>query len=407
MKRNDYFMLATVFVGFLVFGFSENVKGPAIPRIQTDFQLDAFQIGTLLSFNSIAYLLACTFTAVLTRKFGIKVISVASFGFMALSGIFIYLSSTYTELAGAYFFMYVGNGMLEIVLAILSARLFVKNTGMMMNLAHFFYGLSSIVAPMLASGLMNVTIGGVLLDWRGMYLVVMLLSIIPMIPAVSSRFPAYDDQAANRLPIKTLMRDPVIWLIVLILSFGVVSELSVGGWLVNFLEKAYGWSNADASKMLSVFFLFFTFSRLFLGPVTDRIGFTMSLIIFSFLSGALTFLSLVIGESGAILLAAAGIGIAPVYPTVMAMIARRYRENSDMAITFVVTIMGIGTVAGNFIIGAIITGINRVVTEQMGAETGIVRGMQAGYAFIGICALCCALASVVLYVYLRKQKEVL
>ncbi|SIR11131.1 hypothetical protein SAMN05443094_105198 [Domibacillus enclensis] len=33
MKRNDYFMLATVFVGFLVFGFSENVKGPAIPLI--------------------------------------------------------------------------------------------------------------------------------------------------------------------------------------------------------------------------------------------------------------------------------------------------------------------------------------------------------------------------------------
>ncbi|WP_046178433.1 MFS transporter [Domibacillus tundrae] len=407
MKWNYFFMLATVFVGFLIFGFSENVKGPAMPRIQADFELDAFQVGTLLSFNSIAYLLACTFTAYLTRRFGIKVVSVASFGFMTLSGIFIYFSNTYTGLAGAYFFMYVGNGMLEIVLAILSARLFVKNTGTMMNLAHFFYGLSSIVAPILASGLMNVTMSGVLLDWRGMYLIVMLLSLIPMIPAFASRFPADDFQAENRLPMQTLMRDPVIWLIVLILSFGVVSEMSVGGWLVNFLEKAYGWSNADASKMLSIFFLFFTFSRLFLGPITDRIGFTVSLILFGGLSALLTFIGLVIGEPGAILLAAAGIGIAPVYPTVMAMIARRYRENSDTAITFVVTLMGIGTVAGNFIIGAIITGINRIVAEQAGAEMGVVRGMQAGYAFIGICALFCALFSFILYVYLCKQKEVI
>ena len=91
----------------------------------------------------------------------------------------------------------------------------------------------------------------------------------------------------------------------------------------------------------------------------------------------------------------------------MAMIARCYRENSDTAITFVVTLMGIGTAAGNFIIGAIITGINRMVAEQAGAETGAVSGMQAGYAFIGICALFCALFSFVLYVYLRRQKEVI
>lgn len=403
MKRNHYYMLATVFVGFLIFGFSENVKGPAMPRIQADFELDAFQVGTLLSFNSIAYLLACTFTAQLTRKFGIKAISVASFGFMALSGVFIYLSATYTGLAGAYFFMYVGNGMLEIVLAILSARLFVKNTGMMMNLAHFFYGLSSIVAPMLASGLMNLTIGGVVLDWRGMYAAVMLLSLLPMIPALMGRFPEEDVQPEHRLSIRMLARDPVLWLIVLILSFGVVAEMSVGGWLVNFLEKAYNWTNADASQMLSIFFLFFTFSRLFLGPVTDRIGFTMSLIIFGAFSAVLTFIGITAGEPGAILLAAAGIGIAPVYPTVMAMIARRYRENSDTAITFVVTIMGIFTVLGNVVIGAIIT----AVTKYAGAGMGIVRGMQAGYLFIGACALLSALFSFVLYVYLRKQKEVI
>ncbi|OES46556.1 hypothetical protein BA724_00420 [Domibacillus iocasae] len=60
MEWNYFFMLATVFIGFLIFGFSENVKGPAMPRIQADFELDAFQMGTLLSFNS----LACAFIGI-------------------------------------------------------------------------------------------------------------------------------------------------------------------------------------------------------------------------------------------------------------------------------------------------------------------------------------------------------
>ncbi|GJM74777.1 hypothetical protein HMSSN036_69930 [Paenibacillus macerans] len=83
------------------------------------------------------------------------------------------------------------------------------------------------------------------------------------------------------MPVSQLMRDPAIWLIVLVLSFGVISEMAVGGWLVNFLEKAYHWNTSSASGMLSAFFVCFTFARLLLGPVTDKIGFTLSLILFS------------------------------------------------------------------------------------------------------------------------------
>ncbi|MDF2593062.1 MAG: hypothetical protein K0S75_2528, partial [Clostridia bacterium] len=30
-------LTATIFIGFLIFGFSENIKGPAIPKLQTEF----------------------------------------------------------------------------------------------------------------------------------------------------------------------------------------------------------------------------------------------------------------------------------------------------------------------------------------------------------------------------------
>lgn len=406
-KRMYILQMLTVFIGFLIFGFSENIKGPAIPRIQLEMGLDEMSIGTLLSLNSLGYLLACSFTAYLIRKIGIKAVCLLSFGSMVVSGGLIFLSHSYPALSGSFFLMYIGNGMLEIGLAVLAARIFIRNTGTMMNLSHFFYGLSSTVAPMIASGLMTVHVGGRMLDWRDVYLLILLLAVLPMIPAILGRFPEAGDAEAGRIPLKTLSADPVIWMLVLVLSFGVVSEMAVGGWLVNFLEKAYGWNATAASGMLSVFFLCFTFARLFLGPVTDKIGFTLSLILFSAVSGLLTFAAIAAGEPGAFLFAAAGIGIAPIYPTVMALIAGRYREGSDGAITFIVTLMGVSSVIGNYLIGAIITGIKDYVSGISGAADGLLRGLQAGYGFIGLCALLCALSALPLYRYLKKRGELL
>ena len=118
-----------------------------------------------------------------------------------------------------------------------------------------------------------------------------------------------------------LTRDPAIWMMVLILSFGVVSELAVGGWLVNFLEKAYTWDTVKASGMLSAFSSASRSGGL-LGPLTDRIGFVLSLIVFSAFSAICTFAAIAGGEGLAFLFAVSGAGIAMIYPTVMAFIAK-------------------------------------------------------------------------------------
>nr|WP_236712668.1 MFS transporter [Peribacillus muralis] len=406
-KYNKIYMmqLATIFLGFIIFGFSENIKGPAIPRIQVDFMLNESQLGTLLSLNALGYLIACSFTAFLTRIWGIKIVSISAFGAMILSGVLIFFSRGYPLFSSSYFLMYIGNGMLEIALAILGARIFVKNTGTMMNLTHGFYGLSSTVAPLIAIGVMSVNISGHTLDWRGMYLVMLSLSVVPIIFALGSSFPGDDLPDSDRVPLKMLVRDRAIWFMVLILSFGVVSELAVGGWLVNYLEKVYEWDTVTASGMLSAFFLCFTLARLLLGPVTDKIGFNLSLIIFSGSSAICTFAAILGGEKLAFLFAAAGIGIAMIYPTVMAFIAKRYPNGSDTAITFTVTLMGVGSVVGNYLIGGIIEAVKNLYGPD--TSIGLLRGLQAGYGFIGLCAAICAICSCVLYRFLKKRKELI
>lgn len=406
-KRNYYLLLAVVFIGFLAFGFSENIKGPAIPKMQQDFSLDEIQIGLLLALNALGYLLACSFTGVLTKRIGLRFSTLLAFGTMFIGGIFIYLSVNYPTLSAAYFLMYVGNGILEIALGVLAARIFTKNTGWMMNLSHFFYGLASTVAPIFATALMAVNIGGKPLGWHGMYFVMLSFALIPLFIGAISKFPGDDIKAEEKMSIKQYTKDPAAWLIVIILSFGVVSELAVGGWLVNFLRQAYKWEIASASGLLSAFFFTFMLARLFLGPLTDKIGFTKSLIIFSGASGICTILGILIGERGAFLFALAGGGIAPIYPTVMALLAKRYPRDTDTAISFTVTLMGIGSVIGNFLVGAIIDLFQTIFSSISGSDAGELIGLKAGYAFIGICALLCSITTIGLYRLLKKRNELI
>lgn len=402
---NYYVLLSIIFGGFLIFGLSENIKGPAIPKIQTDFGLTEAQIGFLLALNSLGYLLACSFTSALAIKIGIKWTGIISFAFMILSGITIYFSKVYFALFASYFLLYIANGMLEIGLGIMAARIFIKNTGMMMNLAHFFYGLSSIAAPVFASSMMTWNTGEGELGWRGMYLVVLSFSLLPIIPSLLGKFPEEKAGKEEATSYQSLIRDPIAWLIVAILSFGVISEMSVGNWLVNFLVKAYNWNLQDAAEMLSLFFIFFTLSRLVLGPVTDKIGYTFSVMIFSFFSGICSLLAVLIGEKGAILFAVAGIGIAPIYPTVMAILAKLYPKGTGTAITFTVTMMGIASVIGNFLIGFIIDSIGKSFPSFESGKSNII-GLQAGYGFIAVLALVCSVSCILLFVVLRKRNRV-
>ncbi|WP_282943646.1 MFS transporter [Paenibacillus sp. RC67] len=398
-------LLFVVFGGFLIFGFSENIKGPAIPRMQADFSLNEAQLGLLLALNSLGYLVACSYTSILSSKIGIKWTGVIAFVSMAISGVLMYLSTSYSYLSIAYFIMYLGNGMLEIGLAIMAARIFTKNTGTMMNLSHFFYGLSSTVAPIIAASMMGWNVMGGELGWRGMYLVMLSLSLLPVIPSLLGRFPKENRETGERSSFRSLVSDPVAWLIVAVLSFGVVSELAVGSWLVYFLEKAYAWSIDEASRMLSIFFLFFMLSRLFLGPITDKIGYTLSIMIFSAFSGVCSLAAIIMGEKGAILFAIAGIGIAPIYPTVMALLAKRYAKGVDTAITFTVTLMGIASVIGNLLIGYIIDWVRSIFSTRNAVDSQLI-GLQAGYGFIAALALFCSVTCVFLYMQLRKRNEI-
>ena len=384
-KKNYIFLTLTIFLGFLIFGFSENIKGPAIPRLQADFAMNEFRLGLLLATNSLGYLAACFYTASLSRKIGLKQTLIVCLIGMTASGAAICFSPNYPALLASYFIMYLGNGMLEISLGIMAATTFTRNTGTMMNLSHFFYGLSSCAAPVMATSLMNFRFGGNALGWRKMYMLVLLLSLIPIIPSAMVRIKKATNLGSST-GYKAFLKNKYTLPIIIILSLSVSCELCVGGWLVNFMEKSRQFDESSAALALTAFFVTFTLARLVLGPLIDKIGYIKSLFIFTAFSSLTIITGVLLGNRGNILLIAAGFGIAPIYPTVMALLAKLFPDNIESAMTVTLTVMGITIVISNLSLGIVIDLLRSIFAPIMG-ENSIGFAYSVGYIIIGLFCL--------------------
>jgi MFS family permease len=400
-RANFILLTLMIYAAYLIFGLSENVKGPAIPRMQSDLGINEFEVGLLLAVNALGYLIACSFTAPLARKIGLKAALMISLTVIALSGVTICFAPNYAMLAFSFFIMYLANGMLEIALGILAASFFTKRTGTMLNIAHFFYGVGSIIGPIASAGLMAATLRGAALGWRYMYLIVLACALIPLLPAIFGRIHGRDDEKVKG-EYRAYLRDKSLWCIIIILSLGGMAEMGIGGWLVNYMEKANGFSSSSAAFALTAFFAVFTLTRLVIGPFIDKFGFVKSLLLLcGFASVTLTFGIACGGRAGEILIIISGVGIAPLYPTVFAIVAKVYRDKIDTAMTITLTAMGIISMISNLILGVVIDGARRAFTGIYGAA-GLGMGYTAGMFFLALCIVIAFLAD---YILLRRLKR--
>ena len=401
-KRNFILLTIAIFLGYLLFGLSENVKGPAIPRMQTDLNIDEFQVGLLLAINALGYLIACGYTAKLARKIGLRLALVICLVIIAISGIFICYAPSFIMLCLAFFIMYLANGMLEITLGIIAATFFTKRTGTMLNISHFFYGIGSAVGPMIGATLMVTQINNTTLGWRYMYLIVMACALIPLIPALIGRLGGRADNPVKG-EYRNHLKHPAAWLVIIILAFGGFAEMAIGGWLVNYMEKANGFTTTNAAFVLTMFFTVFTFTRLVVGPLVDKFGCVISLLVFSAFSTITLCAGIMLGASGTVLIVLSGIGTAPLYPTVFAVVAKLYRETIDSAMTVTLTAMGIISLPFNLIIGVIVDTAKGIFIPVHGAEVGLGMAFTTGMYFIVLCFVVTFVACLILFNILRKK----
>jgi len=363
----------------LTYGLIDNSRGVSYPLINREFGVSWEQQGFLVSILAISYVGFSIVAGIFLSRFGIKPLFL--FGFAALCiGVFsVFFMHWFFWTGTALFVMYAGFGFFEVGLNALASRLFIRKAALLMSLLHSFYGIGAIIGPKAAGLIANDSRFG----WRYAYLISLPLALLFFIMSIFSDFPTDDKPAAANASSDTdntsavdasadtgnaerggktaaggrrsffdALRNPLVWLMSVILGLAVVVEMNSANWGAMYFRDVHGVNpSTGGAAFLSSFFLVFTISRLVCGPLIEKIGYVRSLLGAACIVLVIYTAGFFMGAKGVYVLPAQGFFVAPLWPTIMAVAISVFGRDAPVFSSAMIAIGGFLNAGVQFLIG--------------------------------------------------------
>ncbi|MDP2776983.1 MAG: MFS transporter [Anaerolineales bacterium] len=312
-----FLLTAGCFFAFFIFGFTDNLKGPTLPAMLAELNINYGIGGNIFFGEYLGFLIATLITGILADRFGLKLVILLA-GFGLLIGVSGYSSfQTAFLLSISLFIVGLGLGALELGSNAIIVSLHPERKGLFLNLMAVFHGLGSLIAPLFASWLFSLNT-----TWRTLYRWDVSLIAFFILIFIFLRFPKAEEKVRlefNKIP-AVAFKGQLPWSY-LAITFYVAAEIGMASWLVTYLQEGLGSSVASSNQSLSLFFAALMIGRLFGGFFVHRIGYLRS--IFFAAIGALVCLSIgiFIPSQSALFLPLTGLFFSIIFPTITASVS--------------------------------------------------------------------------------------
>lgn len=335
------------FLAFFVFGFTDNLKGPTLPAILTELNIDYAVGGNILFGVYLGFLIATLVTGLLADRIGLKPVMLLA-GACLLIGVSAYsLSTTAWMLSGSIFVIGAGLGALELGPNAIIVSLHRDHKGLFLNLMSVLHGLGSMLAPLFAGWLLSLGIG-----WRSVYRWDLVLVALFVINFIFLRFPTAAETARLdfRAVPRLLFSGRMPWFY-LAIAFYVAAEIGIASWLVVFLQQQHRLSVSASNQSLSLFFAMIMTGRFLGGFIVQRIGYLRSIFLASL--GVVLFTAVGLFGPGRLyfFLPLTGLCLAIIFPTLTAAVTDASPANTNTVLGLLFTFAGVGGLIGPWLVG--------------------------------------------------------
>lgn len=239
-----------------------------------------------------------------------------------------------------------------------------QNANELLGILHGAYSAGATIAPLIATSM--VTKGNPPLEWYSYYYIMIGVSAFEGFLAVtafwSANSAAFRDKQAHsatqgsRTTTRTVLREPITWLVAFFLLGYVGAEVSLGGWIVTFMLRVRHAEAFSAGLTVTFFWLGLTCGRLLLGFVTGRVGEKLSITVYLSMSIALQVLYWLIPSfvASAVFVAFLGFFLGPLFPAAIVAATKLLpTEYHVSAIGFAAALGGGGAAVFPFVVGII------------------------------------------------------
>jgi fucose permease len=354
-------LIFSTIVAIFVYGMISAMLGTILPDLSDRFRLSPRQNGTIAFAQAVGLIIASLGVGPLLDNQGKKLGLMIGLALIATALVALPRSSGFRSILFLLFLLGVGGGIVVTGVNALVSDVGEAHRGTALNMVNLFFGLGGLATPFIAANLFG-------RNWVRLCYTIAALTVVSLAIEASTKMPeptrAGGFVLADAAPV---LARPLLFLLGLFLFLYVSCEVGIWNWLPRHLI-AQGIPESRALNILSLgFALGLLIGRVGVSPILIRVPAIIVLLFASVVMAISTFLMLRLSNpfSAAILVFLAGLSMAPVFPTTLAIVGDNFPRMTGTAIGFVITCGWIGLAASSRIIGFIAGGDPRRLKKAL------------------------------------------
>jgi fucose permease len=333
-------------LAIFVYGMVASMLGTINPGLASQFNLDNVQTSYIALAQGIGLVLASVSVGPLLDRRGKKVGLLLGLGLVA-AGLFILANASgYGAMLLSMFILGVGGGITLTAANALGSDVSESKRAIVLNLLNVFVGLGGLATPFVAGNLLS---GNAV---RVAYAAAILTSVTFLIQ-VFTKVPAPKPAAGQGEGSAGVFTQPLLYVLALSVLLYTACEFAIWNWLPKFLI-AQGIPEVRALNILSLgFALGLLIGRVAVTPILIKIPPLTVTLGSAILMAVTTYAMLHTKDAttAGMVVFCAGLAMAPVFPTTIALVANLFKHGAATAIGFTITCGFTGLVISSPIIG--------------------------------------------------------
>jgi fucose permease len=323
--------------------------GTILPDLSARFHLTPTQNGTIAFAQALGLMIASLAVGPLLDTQGDKIGLILGLIAIAVALFALPKSRGYGSIVFLLFLLGVGGGIVVTGANALSSAASPEHRATALNLVNLFFGLGGLATPFISANLFKQ-------NWPRLCYTVASVTVLTLVVQAVTPMPAPSGSAAFLLAgVGPILGRPLLLLSGLFLFLYVGCEVGVWNWLPRHLI-AQGIPESKALNILSLgFALGLLVGRVAVSPILIHVPAADVTLASSIAMAVTTFLMLRTNKpvAAAVLVFLAGLAMAPVFPTTLAIVGSAFPQMTGTAIGFAITCGWAGLAVSSRIIGAI------------------------------------------------------
>jgi len=342
-------LIFAAIVAIFVYGMTAALLGTILPDLSDRFHLTPSQNGTIAFAQALGLIIASLAVGPLLDNEGKKLGLILGLAFIAVALFALPRSSGFRSIVFLLFLLGVGGGIVVTGANALVSDVSEAHRATALNMVNLFFGLGGLVTPFIAANLFA-------RNWIRLCYTVATLTVLTLAVQAATKMPAPSGAGgfvlADAAPV---LGRSLLFLLGLFLFLYVGCEVGIWNWLPRHLI-AQGIPESRALNILSLgFALGLLIGRVGVSPILIHAPAIKVLLVAAIGMAVTTFLMLRSNNplTAAAFVFLAGLSMAPVFPTTLAIVGDTFPRMTGTAIGFVITCGWVGLAVSSRIIGFI------------------------------------------------------